>query len=357
MKQAYFFTLRCLFLLLLLLPAAGSTSVAQDTLRQEDGSFYTYPTSFAARLVFQERELPVILQPQQGVGKAVYEPNSNRTFGVGGRVFGISYTVSFPLPQALQRDPERFGQTTQRDLRISAFRNRFGLQLERQDYTGYYLNNIQELDADWKAGGEFPLRERLRVKRFGVGVSYLFQPDRFSFSAALNNGKRQRIGGGTFLVQLYAGRLWLGGDSLLLPRKYFTDAGRPGALEEVNVYHGSIMPGYAHTFVMGRFYLMTSLALGPEVQRRNLRDETKRGRELWAVEGRFQLQAAFGFDNDTYFWNLAYLSQRQQYEVEELGVTVNTNGFRLLVGRRFKDFRFIRKIKQSDFYQRIRGGE
>ena len=331
--------------------------LGQDSLRQEEGVFYEYPTRFALRLVYQERKLPLILEPLTGTSSAVYQPNSSRSLGIGGNLLGISYTLSFQLPRAFQRDTSRFGNTTQRDLRINAFYKRLGLQLDRQDYTGYYLSNIQELDANWQAGSGFPYRQDLRVRRFGVGLSYLFQPDRFSYSAALNNRRKQFRSGGTFVVQLYGGRLRVGGDSLLLPRAFFAGAGQAGLVEEVNVYHASLMPGYAHTFVLGRFYLMTSLTLGPEVQKRNLFMESSDSKEQWSVEGRLQMQAAVGYDDDIYFWNIAYVSQRQQYEVNGLGINVNTNGFRLLVGRRFKELGFMRSIREGKFYRKIRGGD
>lgn len=340
--------------LLLALPALGQE---QDTLRQQDGSFYRYPSQFALRLVYQERELPFTLTPLSGAARAVYQPNSSRTFGIGGNILGISYTFSFQLPQALQRDPDRFGNTEQRDLRVSVYYKRLGLQVDRQEYTGYYLNNVAELDPDWQGDEEFPYRQDLQVRRVGVGLSYLFQSDKFSYSAALNNSKRQHLGGGTFFVQAYGGRLTVGGDSLLLPRWHFAGSGPAAAVEEINVYHGSLMPGYAHTFVMGRFYLMTSLALGPEVQRRNLTDENQADSEQWAVEGRLQLHAAFGYDDDRYFWNVAYLSQRQQYEVDGLGISVNTNGLRFMVGRRFKEFGFMRSIRQWKVYRSLVGGD
>ncbi|EMR01486.1 hypothetical protein ADICEAN_03395 [Cesiribacter andamanensis AMV16] len=125
-------------------------------------------------------------------------------------------------------------------------------------------------------------------------------------------------------------------------------------MEEVKVHHASLMTGYAHTFVLGKFYLMTSLALGPELQRRSLLGESQLEIDQWTTEGRLQLQAAFGYDDHKYFWNIAYNSQRQQYELAGLGVSVNTNGVRLLVGRRFAEFGLLRKIRTTGLYQRLR---
>lgn len=354
--------LKIFFCLSLFVGLGPGCFAQQDSLRVEEEAFYTYPSKFALRLVYQERKLPLLLEPLAGVGRAVYEPNSGRTLGVGGALLGVSYTFSFLLPEALQRDTDRFGNTNQRDFRFSAFYNRFGLQLDRQDYEGYYLNNAAELDPSRQQGSNFPYREDLRVKRVGIGLSFLLQPENFSYSAALNNRKRQRQGGGTFFVQVYGGWLWVGGDSLLLPRPYFAEAGPAGLVERLDVYHASLMPGYAHTFVVGRFYLMASLALGPEVQKKNVREEVVAGggdtwKEQWAAEGRLQLQAAFGYDDNRYFCNLAYTSQRQQYEVDGLGVSVNTNGFRLLLGRRFQELGFMNKIRQWGIYRRLRGGD
>lgn len=346
------------FLYLSLLSAVPAMAQKEDSLRQVDGVFYIYPHKFALRLVYQQRQLPFTLEPLSGGRKVSYQPNSRRTLGVGGSLFGISYTLSFMLPESLQRNAIVDNDITQRDLRINAFHRRLGLQLDRQQYKGYYLNNINELDDNWQGGEEYPYRKDLEVKRFGVGISYLFQPERFSYSAALNNRKKQFKGGGTFFLQVYGGHLKVGGDSLLLPRKYFENAGTAGRVDEVNVYHASLMPGYAHTFVLGRFYLMTSLALGPEVQKRNISEERNTGEEVqWSAEGRLQMQAAVGYDDHTYFWNLAYNTQRQQYEINDLGVGVNTNGIRLLVGRRFDEFGFMRRLRNWSFYQKLRGEE
>ncbi|AHM62151.1 hypothetical protein D770_19500 [Flammeovirgaceae bacterium 311] len=350
-----------IFAICFLLPLLSSLQALgqqQDSLRRKGDVFYSYPHKFAVRLVYQQRQLPFILQPIPGEGRAVYQSNSRRTFGVGGSLFDVSFTLSFMLPESLQRNSSYGGDNKQRDLRLNAFHKRWGLQLDRQNYTGYYLNNLHELDTDSQAGEEFPFyRQDLQVKRFGAGVFYLFQPDKFSYSAALNNKKKQHTSGGTFFLELYGGSLLVGGDSLLLPRRFFGNAGSAGRVEEVNVYHGSMMSGYAHTFVLGRFYLMGSLAIGPEIQRRNVLQENNQADVQWSAEGRMQIQAAVGYDDHTYFCNIAYNSELQQYEVNNLGVSVNTNGFRLLVGRRFDEFGFMTRFRKWGFYRKLRGQE
>jgi hypothetical protein len=346
-----FFALLCLLTLGCNVPAVSQET---DTLRIESGNFYFYPRMFAIRLVYQEKRLPLTLSPLVAERQAMYQPNGNRSFGIGTALVGVSFAITFALPQALQRNPDRFGSTVQRDLRFNAFSNRLGLQIDRQDYRGYYLNNISQLDSAWSNGEGYPLRSDLHTQRLGVGFSYLLRPDRFSYSVAFNNIRRQRVGGGTFFFQVYGGRLWVRSDSLLLPGLYFRDTGSAGLVEEVKVHHGSLMAGYAHTFVMGKFYLMASMAMGPELQKRSLLGEQQGSLQQWAAEGRLQLQTAFGYDDDKYFWNIAYNSQRQQYEVGELGVSVNTNGVRLLMGRRFKELGFMHRIRQTGIYKRLR---
>ncbi len=347
------------FLSLLLLSGLSASGQEQDSLRRKGDYFYSYPHKFAVRLVYQQRQLPFILDPLPGEGRAVYQSNSRRTFGVGGSLFGVSFTVSFLLPESLQRNSAQADNSIkQRDLRLNAFHKRFGVQLDRQDYTGYFLNNIDELDADWDEGESYPYRQDMRVKRFGAGVFYLFQPDKFSYSAALNNKKKQHTSGGTFFTELYGGSLLISSDSLLLPRRFFNDFNAAGGVEEVNVYHGAVLAGYAHTFVLGRFYLMGSMAIGPEIQRRNVSQENRLDDDVqWSAEGRMQIQAAVGYDDHTYFWNIAYNSQLQQYEVNDLGVSVNTNGIRLLFGRRFDEFGFMNRFRKWGFYRKLRGEE
>ncbi|WP_152426437.1 DUF4421 family protein, partial [Cesiribacter andamanensis] len=196
-----------IFLSLLLLcgaPALAQKAKGEDSLRVRSGNFYYYPKMFAVRLIYQERRLPLTLSPLSDGREASYQPNSNRSIGIGGALVGISFSVSMALPKPFQRDPELYGSTTQRDLRLNAFAKRLGLQLDRQDYQGYYLNNVNQLDPAWKSQDGFPLRSDLRTRRLGVGISYLLRPDQFAYSVAFNNIRRQRIGGDV----LFSGLCW-----------------------------------------------------------------------------------------------------------------------------------------------------
>jgi hypothetical protein len=274
--------------------------------------------------------------------EAYYVPSNIRTFGLGFNVFGVGFTYSFLLPESLQPTDKPFNPD-QRDTRINFYRSRWGLQVDLQRYIGYYLKSTT---LDPNATQPDTSRADISTTRSLFGLTYMLKPEHFSYSAAQSNSKRQIEGGGTFLFRINGGKFRVAADSALLEPE---DDGEE--LSSFEAYSFSILPGYAHSFVFRKLYVMGSLNLGPELQRTtsNLNDNID-----YDVQARLQFQFTVGFDNDVFFSNITYLSQRQRYFGPGLYTDIGVNSIRFSIGHRFNEFGFMKKVRTSGQIKRLR---
>lgn len=325
----------CLLIVVLFLTGNAYAQSPQDTIFQ-DGKIRKYPGYFALRTTYQERQLGMVFSPEnQPEAEAYYVPSNIRTLGIGFHMLGVGFTYSFLLPQNFQPTDKPFNPD-QRDTRLNLYRSRWGLQLDLQRYIGYYLKSTT-LDPE----GTQPDSSRtdIATSRTLVGVTYMLKPEEFSYSAAQSNSKRQTEGGGTFLARISAGKFGVSADSALLAPE---PDGRE--LTSFDTYSFSVLPGYAHTFVFRKIYVMGSLTLGPELQRTT----SNLSRNIdWDVQARLQFQFTLGFDNDRFFSNITYLSQRQRYFGPGLYTDIGVNSIRLSLGHRFRELGFMHRIRSS----------
>ena len=316
-----------------------------STMIFQDGKIRKYPGYFSLRAVYRERQLSMVFKPETTPdAEAFYVPSNIRTLGLGFHMLGVGFTYSFLLPESLQPTDKPFNPG-QRDTRLNLYRSRWGVQLDLQKYIGYYLKSTT-LDPE----GTQPDSSRadITTTRSLFGVTYMLKPEEFSYSAAQSNSKRQTEGGGTFFARVSGGKFMVKGDSALLSPE--PDGSE---LTRFEAYSFSVMPGYAHSFVFKKLYVMGSLTLGPELQRTtsNLSPSVD-----WDVQARLQFQFTVGFDNDLFFSNVTYTSQQQRYFGPGLFTDVGVNSIRLLVGRRFKEFGLLKRIRTSPKIKRLRGG-
>lgn len=317
---------------------------------QQDSLTYVrrYPGKFNLRLILQDR--PMYLQLRDGENNLEYRPNAGPMIGLGANILDLGGSFSFQLPGTYAKGQDEFGTTISRDYQLNLFIRHFLTKLHYQDYRGFYLNNA----SDWEDRvllEERPLEQGLAMRKALISALYIINPEKLTLRV-YNNAQKQVRGAGSFTLMTAFNYFGIRNDGLLIPqdfRRYFTS---DAWLREGRFLGFAFMPGYSHSFVIENFYMNLTVAAGPELQYRQYESELTSEAGL-RFQGNISLMGAVGYDNNVYFAGIHFADQRNRYRGGGLQVMHNTSLLRLSVGRRFPDNRWIKSIRQWDFYQKI----
>jgi Domain of unknown function (DUF4421) len=318
------------FLSLLFCFFMGKTIFAQDD------HIKSYEDDIIAKTFVNSRNLGIRLSPKGERRHISYLPNVIGTIGVGAVFKRVAVNVGFRLaeesPQNLRRQQER-GSSRYFDLQINRFGRKLGFDIHYQDYNGYYMSNPDQVYPNWNAS-IFPHRPDLDLFNFSTNIYYIFNNEKFSYRASHVHDEQQKRSAGSFILTGSFTYSELFADSSLVPLALSADYG-PGFSQGV-FYSVALVPGYAHTFVLGKFYfnLSGSASLGIQRQRYHLSDEPfKRG---VAPLAKFIGRTALGYNGDKFFSGITFYLDTQTVRMDRIMYGTNITSATLLFGYRFQ---------------------
>ncbi len=113
----------------------------------------------------------------------------------------VKYTFS-PKFLDINNNENIKGNTNRDDIELALSVNRFDIDFEHCDVTGFYLYNTKDFDATWQPGRPYILFPDMRVKQTGGSIVYNCNK-RFSY-ASLDGGSEQQLKTAfSFLPTLY----------------------------------------------------------------------------------------------------------------------------------------------------------
>ncbi len=269
-----------------------------------------------------------------------YEPNSKTNF-----IASFDYrwlSLSIGLLSFQSGDSYRKGNSNQFSFRASFNGRRVWNSNFIQVISGYYLSNPQTIDPKWNAiTDQYPQRPDIKTTSVFSNVYYCFNPDKFSYRAALWQLDRQEKSAGSLLagVSLRIHRMESDtGQSLIPPvvKNLFKPEDRIIAQNATNF---SINAGYVHTFVVRHSWFLTLYFVpGISIQNSYYLSEDKQIRALQnKATGSSEFRFILGYNGFRWYsgissYSISFSGNRQ------LGVWVddNYNWFRFFVGYRFK---------------------
>ncbi|MFN0081514.1 MAG: DUF4421 family protein [Ferruginibacter sp.] len=116
-----------------------------------------------------------------------------------------------------------------------------------QDYQGYFIENI----TNRLAGNALEQRDDIRLKNVTANVSYIFNGERFSYSAAFSQSKKQLKNAGSLILTSSLGYFRANGDSNFISKNTSVAFEPQVYANNVSFYTIAISPGYAYTFLLG----------------------------------------------------------------------------------------------------------
>jgi hypothetical protein len=309
--------------------------LARPGLAQSD-YIRAYDDDIIAKTFVNNRALGIRLSPKGQREHISYQPNVIGTIGVGGVFKRVSVNVGFRLaeqsPQHQLRQQQR-GDSRYFDLQINRFGRKVGFDVYYQDYKGYYHRNPEAVYGAWTSD-IYPHRPDIDLLNFSANVYYVFNNERFSYRATHVHDEQQNRSAGSFILTSSFIYSELFADSSLVPRSMQSGYG-PG-FSQGAFYGLAVVPGYAHTFVVKKFYfnLTGSASLGLQRSRYHLSDEPpRRGVSPFA---KFIGRSALGYNGDRFFTGLTFYIDTQTVKLGQLMYGTNITSASLLFGYRFR---------------------
>lgn len=219
--------------------------------RGNDTAFYEYfPGSITARFYFSQKYTSFLLRSKTATDLR-YDPNTTLNMGVGATYHNFSLNLAYGFP-FLNKD-ENKGDTKYIDLQGHFYKPAFVIDFFGQLYKGYHLAPKGFAAAP---GMDYYNRPDAKVNLFGVSAYRIFNPNRFSYRAALIQNEWQKKSAGTLLAGAEAYYGILKADSSWVPTA-MTGFGDRSEVNRIHVF--SIGPGigYAYTLVARQHLFLT----------------------------------------------------------------------------------------------------
>jgi hypothetical protein len=253
-----------------------------------------------------------------------YNQNPAPKFGLGGDWGDFGTYISF-----LNLEPgtaiAETGKTEYFDLQFHFFFGQWGVDLYRQSFQGYYLENTAELMPTYFATNGNLIRNDLRSSFTGVNLLYVVHPERISIGAALNNTSAQTEDGGSWFLSASYSDQSLRGSSPLAPTALAADYGRLGNVKRSTFRTASLGGGYGYTWVFSRIgFIHGGLGVNLGPQRQNYTTQDYGSFSEWSLGGKGNIRLAMGFAGDRYFGGLSALGDMTTFRVENRTMYFNS---------------------------------
>jgi hypothetical protein len=260
----------------------------------------------------------------------LYKPNTSYSTGLALSFFnvGIEATVSIPINV---KNQERYGASKVKDLSISSQGNQWLADAYLQKYSGFYVNTPIAVNSKQT----YEHRSDLKAANMGVSFTYIFNHKKFSMRSAYLFTEQQKSNSGSVLFSYVLSSFNLSADSALVPSAKWKDVGAGSSVKNIRFTSLGIAPGYSYNFIYKKFFVNTTLTLGPahywiEYQ---FMDGTIKNDIRINFYSSFRI--GLGYNGDHFFSGISYSTHGRSVRFEEINFKNSIETFRVVVGYRF----------------------
>jgi hypothetical protein len=268
--------------------------------------------------------------------EVVWAPNVRELVGIDFYIKGL-FGAGLAVRGPQQEGADLKGETKYQDWRLSLAFDSFLLQLDFQQYRGFYAQNAAQVDPSYVAGGDFLQAPEMKARNIAVGFSWVFSPERFSLPAAIDNTVRQTASGGSWLAGFSLGENLFSNPTGLIPDAVEASFGADRDIREGRFLNIVPTGGYGYTWVFGssgKWFLTGILNVGVGTQRRNLRGEGV-DEEGWREVIKADLFFGLGYSGDVWVGGLAGTAAGTTIKTRRTEISSMPYSSVLYFGRRF----------------------
>lgn len=301
----------------------------------------SFPDHFFFWPVFKQRSLEFrIDEVPASKNHLIYRPNRPYSLGMGVYMFDVVLELTGSLPASASSE-EIYGESRARDLQVNMFGKKWGIDVYRQKYEGFY---IVDSENPVPPGNAFPQRPDIYTRNLYGTVSYTFNNKKFSLRSSYNFTERQLRSSGSFLLFGTANGFKARGDSAILGPQYQSRFGPESKIIEIRSTHIGAAPGYTYSLIHhSGFFINGLLALGPAGNW--IHYETEDGLDVKDVRftSFYVARIAMGYNGQKFFAGVSYSSQSNNARFESVRLRSSTNALKILFGFRIREFGILKR--------------
>jgi len=295
-----------------------------------------YPDHFFIWPVLKQRSLEFRIQEvPETKNHLIYRPNRPYSFGAGVYLFELVLELTGSLPASAHSE-EIYGESRARDLQLNVFGKKWGIDLYRQKYEGFY---IVDPDKPVPPDTPYPQRPDIYTRNLYGTVSYTFNSKKFSLRSAYNFTERQLKSSGSFLLFGTMNGFKTRGDSAILGKEYQAEFGADAKIMEIRSTHLGVAPAYSHSLIHKSGLFINGLfALGPANNWMVYKSEDGNETKDIRFNAFYVARIAMGYSGDRFFAGLSYSGQSTSARFDSVRLRANTGTLKILFGIRLKEF-------------------
>lgn len=259
-----------------------------------------------------------------------YRPNSLGRLSFGAQYMGFGATLGFTGKQAPEEEIKK-GETDGMDYQFRFFNEQNSFDVFYQKYSGYFIENSNEVDPTWIQSDPFLQRSDIKTEHIGFQYFRTLDPVHFSMAACFDQSGWQRESGGTWFLYSALDQHRISADKSIVPTTVTS------AYSEIIDFKRGIFTtaklgfGGAYSFVYNSFFIATQfiLAAGQQQQTYSLGAEST-DRLMPASGGNFKL--SLGYNGPEYFSSFNLFSESTNIFIKNRAIEFNTTDVSVFVG-------------------------
>lgn len=317
---------------------------AQHAYRSYRNTFITDKTQLLGISVFsRNRDNQMAID---GTHRLTYYPNDVTAIGVRVQHKWLGVAIMYS-PQFLQ--PAAKGKTSEIDLHVYIYGRKHNIDAYYMNYTGFYIDNYRSNPVLKSAYPSFPLLPDLNLEGGGANYFYVLNHKRYSLRSSYLHNEIQKKSAGSFLMGASVNYLKFQNPTSVLPNELDSISESTEKLQNGQFYVASLLPGYAHTFVIKRFYFTLAPMIGVAFQYQNFNTENQT-----ATSRRFSASArsigrfGVGYNAEKFYIGLTGVTDSYNYRLSRgVRLEMQVSDARLIFGYRFIPKGFVKRVSDK----------
>lgn len=201
-------------------------------------------------------------------------------------------------------------------------------------FSGLYIENTVDIDPSYAGSDLFIQRSDITALNIGLGVIYVWSPEKFSLSASMFQSRRQTESAGSLLLVGGYDRSKFEAPISLIPSQRQSDFGAEAQISAGEFTTASLSVGYGYSYILHSFFLTGLAAAGPGYQWRRY---TVSGTDFSSTTNasKIILAASLGYNGDRFFSAVSLINNATEFNTSHVRFRTQMMSLRLALGLRF----------------------
>lgn len=300
----------------------------------------SYNSKLALRLVFPKRIEAFTLKNTISNNKYAYKANEHYGIGLGVtyKWLAVDMTIN---PGFTQRDKEIYGETSEFNLKGSAYLKRHFIDGYVRRYKGYYVANPEELIPTWQQGSSYPFRSDILTVGWGFNYTIPFNWAKYSPKVIFVLDGKLKKSAGSFMAVSSLYFYHLRADSSIVDDSFSMEA----QINRMDLALLGQLFGYSYTIIYKNFYGSLAVLPGVTIPLGTIHSEAGKYSPKFTANFKLMTRAGVGYNTERWYTGIYLILDNNRITLPaNLSFGNSLGEFRFFVGYRIKPPKLIDKV-------------